>query len=307
MKVVVTGGAGFIGSHLVERLVARGDTVTVVDNLATGRRENLEPSVPLIVAEVADLDAISGALSGADLVFHLAAVASVPRSIAAPLLVHRSNGQGVLSVLEGCRLAKVARVIVASSAAVYGNAGGIQREDDPAQPESFYGIDKLAGEFYLQAYCRIFGMRGLSIRPFNVYGPRQALDAVYGSVIPRFVARLKDGLPVQIEGSGEATRDFTYVADLVEGLIQAAGADPAVMDGRPVNLAVGHAISVSTLAKVLAAAAGVDLEPLHVAARVGDILHSQADISRAKNLFGYAPRISLEEGLAITYRALAAV
>ncbi|MHB1842532.1 MAG: NAD-dependent epimerase/dehydratase family protein [Sulfobacillus sp.] len=305
MRVVVTGGAGFIGSHLVDRLLARGDLVTVVDDLSTGKRENVPASVSLIEAEVADLDAIGPAFTGADLVFHLAAVASVPRSIAQPLAVHRANGQGVLSVLEACRAAAVARVIVVSSAAVYGNSAGVQQEDACPKPESFYGIDKLAGEMYLQAYHRLFGMAGLAIRPFNVYGPRQALDAVYGSVIPRFVARLKAGLPVQIEGTGEATRDFTYVADLVDGLIRAAGADLAVMNGQPVNLAVGHAISVLTLATELAAAAGVDLKPLHGPARVGDILHSQADISRAKALFGYAPQVSLKEGLALTYRALA--
>ena len=305
MRVVVTGGAGFIGSHLVERLVARGDQVAVIDNLSSGRRENLPPGVALTTAEVADLTAVEPVLAGADLVFHLAAVASVPRSIAAPLEVHRSNGEGVLTVLEACRRARVPRLVITSSAAVYANASGIQQEDDPMRPESFYGIDKAAGEMYLQAYCRLFGLRGLAIRPFNVYGPRQALDAVYGSVIPRFVARLRAGLPVQIEGSGEATRDFTYVGDLVDGLLLAAAAPDPVMDGRPVNLAAGQAVSVLRLAAVLGEAAGVSLPPLHGPARIGDILHSQADISRARTLLGYEPRVSLEEGLAITYQALA--
>lgn len=316
MKVLVTGGAGFIGSHLTERLVGAGHGVTVLDDLSTGTRSNLKEvtnHIEFAQGDVADAAAVARAVSGCDAVVHLAAVASVQASVEEPLKTHRTNLSGSVMLFEAAARSGVERVVYASSAAVYGEATELPiREEAPKRPMSPYAIDKLAGEYYLAHYRRSGALAVNAFRFFNVYGPRQDPSSPYSGVISVFLdrARRRDG--VTIFGDGRQTRDFVYVHDLVD-ILMAAVTGASTIDGASagaeapaVNLATGRSVDLLELVRAVSDAAGLE-EPLPVTfapARRGDIGRSEADVTLLKTLFGTVPATPLAVGLADTYRSL---
>jgi len=306
--VLVTGGAGFIGSHLVEALVAAGQPVRVLDDLSTGRRENLAAfqGVNLAVGDVGDPAAVERLMAGVTVVYHLAALASVQRSVEAPLDSHRVCDTGTLLVLDAARRHGVRRVVYAGSASAYGiPAGEVQHEDDPLCPLSPYAAAKLAGEMYLQSFARTYGLETVRLRFFNVFGPRQRADSPYSGVIALFVAALMQGRTPTIFGDGLQTRDFVYVTDVVQALRKAA-ATPGV-SGRVYNVGTGRKTTLLDLVATLNDLLGTALIPAHKDGRAGDIRHSCADIGRIRGDLGYEPAVSFRDGLARTlewYRSI---
>lgn len=302
-KVIVTGGVGFIGSHLAEELVNRGYHVVILDDLSTGKRENIEAllkgeDVEFIQGSITDLRLLQGLFQNVDYVFHQAAIPSVPRSIEAPIASHEANVTGTLNVLLAARDNGVGKVIYASSCAIYGNTQTLPiREDAPTHPLSPYAVTKLAGEYYCQVFHQVYGLPTVCLRYFNVYGPRQDPDSQYAAVIPRFISRALKGEPPIIYGDGEQTRDFTFVKDVVEANILMAVSEATGI----FNFASGGSVSINRLAEAIIEFSGNALGPTHEAPRPGDIRHSLADISRAKS-FGYGLKWSLEEGLKETIR-----
>src|SRR5262245_27258286 len=297
---LVTGGAGFIGSHLVEALTTAGRRVRVFDNFSTGLRENLaglRPAPEVIDGDLTDAAAVRGAAAGAGLVFHLGALASVAKSAEAPLASHAACATATLNVLEAARAAGARRVVYAASASAYGAAEGERGldEDTPLTALSPYAAAKLAGEHYLQAFTATFGLETTRVRFFNVFGPRQRADSPYSGVIAIFAGAMAAGRAPLIHGDGGQTRDFVYVADAVQALVKAADAKSAV--GRVYNIGTGRGTSVLDLVSTLNRLLGTDLRPQHGPARAGDIRHSCADITRARRDLGYAPTVSFEEGL----------
>lgn len=311
MRLLVTGGAGFIGSHVVERMVAGGHDVRVLDDLSTGNLDNLAGvagSVELVEGDVADPDTVGLAVAGREAVVHLAAVASVEASVRRPLATNRTNLVGTVALLEAAAEAGARRVVYASSAAVYGEAERLPiTEDDAKRPMSPYAADKLAGEHYLGHYHRQGRLDGTALRFFNVYGPRQDPSSPYSGVISIFLERVSRGQPVTIHGDGSQTRDFVYVADVVEAIVRAA-TDPRDV-GEPgrrelpvMNLGTGRSTDLLTLLHEVAAACGRSgtVEVRHGERRGGDIAHSLADVSRLSHRFGWLPGTSLREGLTAT-------
>jgi len=302
-KVIVTGGVGFIGSHLAEELVNRGYHVVILDDLSTGKRENIEAllkgeDVEFIQGSITDLRLLQGLFQNVDYVFHQAAIPSVPRSIEAPIASHEANVTGTLNVLLAARDNGVGKVIYASSCAIYGNTQTLPiREDAPTHPLSPYAVTKLAGEYYCQVFHQVYGLPTVCLRYFNVYGPRQDPDSQYAAVIPRFISRALKGEPPIIYGDGEQTRDFTFVKDVVEANILMTVSEATGI----FNFASGGSVSINRLAEAIIEFSGNALGPTHEAPRPGDIRHSLADISRAKS-FGYGLKWSLEEGLKETIR-----
>lgn len=295
---LVTGGAGFIGSHLAQALVARGERVRIADNLSTGHRRNLEglEQVDLLVADLAESEAARRAVEGVDYVLHQAAIPSVPRSVEDPVTSHRANLDATLTLLVAARAAGVRRVVYAGSSSAYGDTPQLpKREDMAPNPLSPYALQKLVGEQYLQLFTRLYGLDTVTIRYFNVFGPRQDPSSPYSGVIAQFITRMLAGQPPAIVGDGEQTRDFTYVDNVVDGVLRAATAPAAV--GRVINVATGERISINQLAATLNRLLGVDLVPVHVPPRQGDVRDSLADISLAKQLLGYEPIVSFDEGL----------
>ena len=299
---VVTGGAGFIGSHLAEALVARGDRVRILDDLSTGHRENLaavEGRVDLRVGSICDPEAVQAVVDGADYVFHEAALASVPLSLERPLEVDRVNVGGTLQVLEAARAAGVKRVVLAASCAAYGDPPRLpSTEDDPPLPLSPYAATKVFGELYARVYTEAMNLPVVALRYFNVFGPRQDPAGPYAAVIPLFAAALAAGRAPVIFGSGEQSRDFVYVANVVDANLLASTA--AAAPGRVYNVASGRSVSLNELAAALDEAMGVDIRPRHTEVRAGDILHSSADITRARRELGYEPVVSFDDGLRAT-------
>lgn len=301
LPILVTGGAGFIGSHLCDALLAAGHRVRVLDNLSTGKRANLplhDSRIELIEGDVADAALVRRAVAGCSAVAHLAAVASVQASVDDPVATHQSNFIGTLNICEAMREAGVRRVLFASSAAIYGNNGeGVAvTEDTPKAPLTPYAADKLASEFYLDFYRRQHGLTPAIFRFFNIYGPRQDPSSPYSGVISIFTERALAGLPIKVFGDGEQTRDFFYVADLVPLLIQALTAAQVA----PEAVNVGHSQAVS-LNQLLAAIDHVlgSLPPVqHGAARPGDIRHSRADNRLLRQRYQLAPATPLKQGLA---------
>lgn len=299
--ILVTGGAGFIGSHLVDALLARGRRVRVLDDLSTGKRANLpqdNPRLELVEGDVADLACVRAALTGCSAVAHLAAVASVQASVEDPLGTHRSNFVGTLNLCEAMREQGVRRVVFASSAAVYGQngEGTAIGEDTPKAPLTPYAADKLASEHYLDFYRRQHGLEPATFRFFNIFGPRQDPSSPYSGVISIFAERAQAGLPITVFGDGEQTRDFVYVADLVALLVQALEASP--LEAGAVNVGLGRATSLNQLLAALADILG-GLPPVsHAAARAGDIRHSRADNRRLLARFAFPEPTPLREGLA---------
>jgi UDP-glucose 4-epimerase len=302
---VVTGGAGFIGSHLVDALLAAGHAVRVVDDLSTGRRENLHRDAKLTVGDIADPNVARTALRGSDGCFHLAAIASVMRANQDWLGCHRTNLTGTIGVLDAARHAGRMPVVYASSAAIYGDQGpGLISEDAAPHPTSAYGADKLGCELHARVAYGVHGVPTLGFRFFNVYGPRQDPTSPYSGVISIFASRIAGGLPVGIDGDGEQTRDFIFVADVVRHLIAGMDSLHATPAARVLNACTGRAISVNQLAQTLAEVAGQAARIVHGSARPGDIRCSLGNPQAAQTALGVIAAVSLADGLSATLASL---
>lgn len=307
MRYLVTGGAGFIGSHLVERLVCDGAEVTVLDDLSTGRREYLRSvreRIRFIRGNVARLEACRRAMQGVDCVFHHAAVTSVPQSTRYPLAAHATNVTGTLNILLAAQEAKVRRVVYAASTAAYGDAAELPNHEALLpRPLSAYAAAKLAGEAYCQAFWRTHGLETVALRYFNIFGPRQNLDSQYGAVVPLFIAAALRGAAPVIFGDGAQTRDFTFVTNVVEANLLACHAPSEQVAGEVFNIGCGVGTSVRELWQCIADLVGVNVQPQHEAQRAGDVRRSLASIARAREQLGYTPAVELDEGLrrAIAY------
>jgi nucleoside-diphosphate-sugar epimerase len=299
MRYLVTGGAGFIGSHLVERLVRDGAQVTVLDDLSTGRRENLRgvrERIRFIRGNVARFDVCRRAMEGVDYVLHHAALTSVPQSTRTPVVAHQINATGTLNILLAACNAGVRRLVFAGSTAAYGDAAEQPTHEGLVpQPLSVYAASKLAGEAYCGAFWHTHKLETVVLRYFNIYGPRQNLNSQYGAVIPLFIAAALRGEPPMIFGDGEQTRDFTFVGNVVEANLLACHAPDAA--GGVFNIGCGGATSINELWRRIAAIVGIELAPIYDEARPGDVRHSFAQIARAREGLGYRPVAELDEGL----------
>ncbi len=302
---LVTGGAGFIGSNLVEALLERGHAVRVLDNFSTGKRENLAAfagQIELVEGDLAVLDDVRRAVQSVEVVLHQGAIPSVPRSVSDPLGSNAANVTGTLNVLVAARDAGVRRVVYASSSSVYGDQA-LERpkvETMTPCPISPYAVAKLSAEYYCQVFYAVYGLETVALRYFNVFGPRQDPASMYAAVVPRFATALLRGEPPTIYGDGEQTRDFTYVGNVISGNLLAAEAPAERAAGEVFNLAAGQQTSLNELARLLQELIGQPVEPHHDAPRPGDIRHSRADIGKARERLGYEPVISFLEGLRLT-------
>lgn len=301
---LVTGGAGFIGSHLVTALAERKQRVRVLDDFSTGLRDNLahiQPAPEIVHGDLADPAIVDRACAGVQVAFHLGAVASVQRSVEDPAFSHRVCATGTLHVLDAARRAGVRRVIYAASSSAYGvPAGPVQTEADPLRPLSPYAAAKLAGEMYAQAFAASYGLETVALRFFNIFGPRQRADSPYSGVIAIFAAAMAEGRAPTVHGDGLQTRDFTYVANVVQALLKAA--ETPGVSGNVYNIGTGRQVTVLDLVAALNRALGKNLTPQHSPPRTGDVRDSCADISRARRELGYDPQVTFEEGLDATLR-----
>lgn len=296
---LVTGGAGFIGSNIVEALIEKGERVRVVDNFSTGKRENIAPfmdKIEFMEADILDMKTMNDACKGIDYVLHQAALPSVPRSVTDPISSNRTNVDGTVNILWAAKEAGVKRVVYASSSSAYGNTPVLpKKEDMPADPLSPYAISKYAGELYTQIFYQIYGLSTVSLRYFNVFGPRQDPDSQYAAVIPKFIDSLMMDKPPVIFGDGEQSRDFTFVKNVVQANILAAQAEEA--SGHVFNIACGERITLNQLVKKLKGILNSPLDPKYTDPRPGDVKHSLADISRAESILNYKPIYNTEDGL----------
>lgn len=299
---LVTGGAGFIGSHLVAELVGRGERVRVLDDLSTGRRANLaevEGDVEIITGSICDPDAVKKAMRGVDFVLHQAARTSVPKSVADPIATHHVNVNGTLNVLHGALEQRVQRVVLASSSSVYGETAERSKHEGLAtRPTSPYGASKLAAESYALAWHRVYGLPIVALRYFNVFGPRQDPTSEYSAVIPKFITALAEGRSPTVFGDGTQSRDFTYVANVIDANLAACTRQEAV--GQAINVAGGEGRTLLELLAALGELLDGNVAPVFLPARPGDIKHSQAAIERARELLGFRVRVSWRDGLAKT-------
>jgi len=296
---LVTGGAGFIGSHIAEALVKRGDRVRVLDNLSTGKRKNLAHiagEIEFIEADIRDYAATRQAMEEVSIVFHEAAIPSVPRSISEPQLNHDNNINGTFNVLQAAREAEVKRVIFAASSSAYGETEVLPKQEEMLpSPLSPYAVAKLVGEYYCQVFTRVYGLETVCLRYFNVFGPRQDPSSPYSGVISKFITALLGGRAPVIYGDGEQSRDFTYIDNVVAANLQAAEAPGA--SGQVMNLGLCERTTLNQLLGELQRIIGTSLAPQYEDARAGDIRHSLADITRVEELLGYRPTVGLAEGL----------
>ncbi|MEN6405622.1 MAG: SDR family oxidoreductase [Thermoguttaceae bacterium] len=296
---LVTGAAGFIGSHIAEALVRRGDRVRVLDNLSTGKIENMSSfrdRIEFVEGDVTDPDIVAQAVDGVDCVFHEAALASVPASLERPLASHAACTTGVVTVLDAARRAGVRRVVYAASSAAYGDQPtSSKRETDLPNPLSPYAAAKLAGELYCQAFHSSFGLETVAIRYFNVFGPRQDPRSQYSAVIPLFITAMLEGRSPVIYGDGHQSRDFSFVANVVHANLLAA--DAPNVAGRTINAADGRSIDLLKLLEAINRQLGLKIEPKFEPSRAGDVRESQADITLARRLLNYEPQVDFEEGL----------
>lgn len=299
---LVTGGAGFIGSHLAEELVKRGENVRVIDNFFSGKAENMASfinDVEFYEGDIRDEELLKKIMPGVDYVLHHAAVASVPRSVENPEESTDVNVMGTLNVLRRAAENKVKRLVYAGSSSAYGNSDTEKKSElEAPDPISPYAVTKLAGEYYCRSFAYIYGLETVVLRYFNVFGERQDPKSLYSAVIPLFCAAAKEGRPATIYGTGRQTRDFTYVKNNVEANLLAAKT-PGI-SGEVINIACGRTVDLIELHSAINRIMGKDLPPAMAPPRVGDVMHSSADITKAKKLLGYEPKFSFEEGLAKT-------
>src|SRR5688572_14454153 len=303
---LVTGAAGFIGSNIVEELVRRGEDVRAFDNLSTGKRSNIEPflnDVDFVEGDITDSSQLAEVMRGIDYVLHQAALPSVPRSVADPRTSHEINATGTLNVLLAARDAGVKRVVFASSSSVYGNSPTMPKHEEmPTQPLSPYAVNKLAGEEYAKVFAHLYNLPTVSLRYFNVFGPRQDPHSAYAAVIPAFIAAMLEGKRPTIYGDGTQTRDFTYVSNVVHANLLACETGSA--DGMALNVACGESFSLLDLVGYINALLDTNIEPVFEPERKGDVKHSLAAIDLAREKLGYEPQISFHEGLAKTVRSM---
>jgi len=301
-KIVITGGAGFIGSALARALVARGDDVSVLDNFSSGKHENLQDvsgALAVVEGDILDASVLDRVFAGADVVFHEAAIPSVPRSLAAPLPSHNANATGTLNVLEAARRCQVRRVVYAGSSSAYGEPPSLPVVETMAPaPLSPYAVSKLAGEHYCRVYARVFGVETVILRYFNVFGPRQDPNSQYAAVVPRFITAALDGRQPTVYGDGEQSRDFCFIENVVEANLRAAEADG--VSGKTFNIACGTGTSLNRVLALLGDALGRPVAAHYEPARAGDVRHSLADIAQAKTLLGYAAAVNFVTGLGRT-------
>jgi UDP-glucose 4-epimerase len=305
MKVLVTGGAGFIGSNVVRALLERGDDVRVLDNFSTGSRDNLEGlGIEVVEGELRSYERVHAAVRGVELVFHLGALGSVPRSVQDPLTSSAVNVEGTLNVLLAARDENVRRVVFSSSSSIYGSSGELPRTEQMApDPISPYGVAKLAAERYCVSFSRVYAQfETVVLRYFNVFGPRQSPFSQYAAVVPLFVTHIARGEPIVVYGDGEQSRDFTFVANVVDATLRAGDAPDA--NGRIFNVAAGTPASVNELAAAIGEILGKPVVRREAPPRPGDVRDSWADVGAARRVLGYEPRVSLEEGLRLTIDAL---
>jgi nucleoside-diphosphate-sugar epimerase len=305
---LVTGGAGFIGSNLVDELLRRGHRVRALDNMSTGRAENLATArnrIEFFDVDICHLETIRPCFAGVDYVLHLAALPSVPRSVADPLSANRVNIEGTLNVLLAARDANVKRVVIAASSAAYGDNPILPRvESHEPSPMSPYALTKVAGEYYCQIFTRLYGLEAVALRYFNIFGPRQNPHSQYTGVLSKFIAAYIQGTTPVIFGDGEQSRDFTYIDNVVDATLRACTAPNA--PGRVINVGVGGRFTLNQTINLLNQIFGKQMKPRYDPPRPGDVLHSQADISLARQVLGYEPKVSYEQGLRKTvewYRA----
>lgn len=306
MKFLVTGGAGFIGSHLVEALLHRGDSVRVLDNFSTGTRGNLVPfagDIDLVEGDIRSYHVVQSCVDGIDVVLHQAALPSVPRSILDPITTNDVNVTGTLNLLEAAHRAGVGRVVYASSSSVYGDSQELpKREDMTPAPLSPYAVSKLAAETYCRVFSEIYGLHTVALRYFNVFGRRQDANSQYSAVIPKFIDRVVGDQEIVIYGDGEQSRDFTYVSNIVEANLLAATAP--CPSGLTLNCACGEAASLSQLVGMISELTGRDARVRFDEPKPGDVKHSLADVSRARKTIGYEPTVRFHEGLAEVLKSL---
>ena len=296
---LVTGGCGFIGSHLVKALVKRGERVRVFDNCTTGKAENIADvadKIEFCSADLQDIDAVSQAVEGIDYVFHQGALPSVARSVADPIATNNVNINGTLNLLVASRDADVKRVVYAASSSAYGNRPKpIKSENLPPNPASPYALTKYVGECYCQIFTQLYGLETVALRYFNIFGPGQDSSSSYSAVIPLFISAYLNGEAPKIEGDGEQSRDFTYVANAVHANLLACHAEGVA--GEVFNVGCGERASINQLATLIGEMMESDTKPVYVAPRPGDVRHSLADIQKAKRLLGYEPQVDLKTGL----------
>ena len=295
-RYLVTGGAGFIGSHIVDRLRARGDDVRILDDFSSGKRDNIPQGVEVVEGSVADLTAAHRATAGCEYVIHQAAIPSVPRSVKDPVSSNRANVDGTLNMLVAARDAGAKRLVFAGSSSVYGESAVLpKREDMRPSPLSPYALQKLIGEQYCQMFTRMYGLETVTTRYFNVFGPRQQPGSPYSGVISLFIEALAQGQPPKVHGDGRQTRDFTFVADVVTGVLKAC--ETPGVGGEVINIAAGGRISLLELIRNIQMVLKTDLEPVFGPVREGDVRDSQADIAKARQLLGFAPSVPFDDGL----------
>jgi len=310
-RYLVTGGAGFIGSHIAETLLKQGESVRVFDNYVTGRESNLDAlkglpgTLEILTGDLRDMDAVKAAVAGTEVVFHQGALASVPRSIANPVLSLETNVNGTQNVLLAARDAGVRRVVYASSSSVYGNTPTLPKHEEmPTAPLSPYAVQKLTGELLCGVFTRIYGLETVALRYFNVFGPRQDPTSEYAAVIPRFLTALLEKQRPIVFGDGEQTRDFTYIENVVQANFLAATSKEAV--GQAMNVGCGERVSLNTVLQIAGELLGIQPEIEYREPRSGDVRDSLADISKAKRSLGYTPQIQFAQGLERTLNALRA-
>lgn len=298
-KYLVTGGAGFIGSNIVQKLVNSGETVRVIDNFSTGSIINLkevQSKIELVEGDILDLPLVRNAMIGIDYVFHQAALPSVPRSIEDPIASNENNVTGTLNILVAARDSGVKRVIYAGSSSAYGDSPVLPKKEDMIpSPLSPYALSKLTGEYYCRIFSSLYNLDTITLRYFNVFGPRQNPESQYAAVIPKFIESFLSGNPPTIYGNGEQTRDFTFISNVVSANILSSKAKKT--GGKIVNIATFSRISLNQLLDILKEITGKNISPKYTESRKGDVLHSLADISKAEKLLGYRPMVDLKEGL----------
>ena len=300
-RCLITGGAGFIGSNLVDRLLATGDTVRVLDDFSTGRRENLAEAgarVEVMEGSITDADVCAGAAEGMDYVFHQAALPSVERSVLEPLATHDVDATGTLNVLVAARDAGVRRLVYAGSSSAYGDTPELPKHEEmPANPRSPYAAAKLTGELYCRVFADVYDIETVVLRYFNIFGPRQDPSSQYSAVIPLFISKALDGHGPRIHGDGEQTRDFTYIDNAVDANVLAATADGDGVSGEVFNVGCGERTSINTVWSEIRAAVGCPAEAVHGPPRAGDVRDSLASLSKIRERLGYEPTVSLADGL----------